>query len=117
MEEGDDRSDVGVVGTGVQASLEEAPVPVFRRRREEQHEHVATGEGAADLAPPVRPRGDVVPGDEAGDGLPVETLDQVLYALRQRVIVVLVADEHHELLVADVHRFVLPSKLRTSPAQ
>jgi len=72
VEQADDRLDLASVESHVQARLEEAPVPVLRRCGEQQQENMASRERAADLAPPVRPRGDVDVGYEAVDQVLVD---------------------------------------------
>jgi hypothetical protein len=64
---------------------------------------MASRERAADLAPPVRPRGDVDAGYEAVDQVLVEALYRLLYDDRKCVILVLVADEDPKYLVSDGH--------------
>ena len=103
IEQADNRTHVGLVESGKEPGLVEAPVPVLRRRGEEQQEHVAARQRTADLAPPVHTRGDVDVGDEAVDHLPIEAFDGVLHFDRQRMVIVLVADEHRELVIADSH--------------
>src|SRR5262250_3274877 len=108
IEQADHRLHVGLGETGVQPRFVETPIPVPGGRSEQQQEHVTARERTADLTTPVHPRGDVDVGYEAVDHLPVEALDGVLHLDRQRMVIVLVTDEHRELVVADGHRLVLP---------
>ena len=113
-EHADHGDDFGPVEAGIQAGLVEAPVPVVRRCGEEQHQEVAPGEDTADLAPPVHARRDVDAGHEAFDEPRAEALYRPLHFDREHVIVVLVADEHRELVVRDRHCFVPPSRVSVS---
>jgi hypothetical protein len=96
VEQAHDRADIVLfefVEASVQTGLVKAPIPIPRRRGEEQYEEVAAGEAAADLAPPIQARRDVDAGHEAINLLRArgEAFQGLLHLDRECVIVLFVA--------------------------
>ena len=103
-----DGGDVVEVAAGEETGLEQAPVPRCGRPREEQHQHVALGQAVADLPVPVGAGRQVGAGHEALDGRG-ETLERLLEGHRQRVVLVLVADEDVKAFVGQSRHLVPPA--------
>jgi hypothetical protein len=99
-----------LIEASVQAGLVEAPIPIPRRRGEEQQKEVALGEVAADRTPPVPARRYVNARDEAFNLLPTrgKAFQRPLHLDRECVILVLVADEYHEDVVSFGQGFFPP---------
>ena len=105
----DDRRHVLGLEMREEADLEQAPVPVQRRGREQQHEQVTLGEVVLGLPVPVDAGAEILPGHPAIDPTSAERLELLHHELGQLLVGQLVADEDLEGLLLQPRHATLPA--------